>query len=231
MFQNISSVGNFIDTIIYVLPCIIIALTLHEIGHGLMAYWLGDHTAKRDGRLSLNPLKHIDPIGFILIILVGFSWAKPVMVNPYNLKDPKKDMALISLAGPLVNFILALIGVFIIYLLAILGAVGYSHAGYSFYTANSVMGYFGNLIITFISLNITLAVFNLLPIPPLDGSKFFGYILPDRLYYRYIGMGGSYAMIAVFVVIIALNGVLSQIMNFVFNIFMGLGDKIYFLIK
>jgi len=160
------------------LPALVIALVIHEFAHGYAAYKLGDLTAKHDGRLTLNPLKHLDPIGTLMIIFIGFGWAKPVMVNPYNLRNPKQDMAIISMAGPLSNFILA----FFMMLLNVFLQIMFIRHG--------VVGGAYDFIITFLTvlvfINIMLGIFNLIPIPPLDGSKLFSIILPDHLYFSYI---------------------------------------------
>ena len=160
-----------LETLLYILPAIIIALTFHELSHGYAAYMLGDVTAKNDGRLSLNPLKHIDPIGLIFIAIVGFGWAKPVMVNPNNLRNPKKDMAIISMAGPLMNILLSIL-FFIIHLLLI-------------YNFNAPM-FLRGFIQVCRDINLVLAIFNLLPIPPLDGSKVLGSLLPDSIYNKVV---------------------------------------------
>ena len=143
------------------LPAIIIGLTLHELAHGYVAYRLGDNTAARQGRLTINPLAHIDPIGFIALFLVGFGWAKPVPVNPFNMRDPQRGMLLVSLAGPATNMVIAIVT-------AILLGLGIA----------SLFPYGHDIVMRIIYINIVLAVFNLLPIPPLDGSKILAGILP-----------------------------------------------------
>ena len=153
-------------------PVLLIAFSIHELFHGLAAYMLGDSTAKNDGRLSLNPLRHIDPLGFLCVIFFRFGWAKPVMVDPNNLKNPKWDFAVISVAGPLSNLLMAFIAVMILIPLSYFGYI--THGSY-------ILAVFHE----FIWLNIVLAVFNMLPIPPLDGSKFFTVWLPDGLYYAF----------------------------------------------
>lgn len=144
---------------------IIVALTIHEFSHALSAYWLGDKTAGEDGRLSLNPLVHIDFLGFVMLLLVGFGWAKPVMVNPNNLRNSRWGMALVSLAGPLSN----LVGVFVFGLL-------YKLLSPTLGSANLL----ANFLFLLALVNVSLFVFNLIPIPPLDGSKVLFAILPDK---------------------------------------------------
>ncbi|MCL2286943.1 MAG: site-2 protease family protein [Firmicutes bacterium] len=210
--------GGFdLQWMLFGLPAIIIALTFHEFSHGLAAYLLGDKTAKRDGRLSFNPIRHIDPVGLIMMLLFRFGWAKPVMVNPYNLKNPKQDMAIISVAGPLSNFILAFITMIIL--------VFFIHA-FGMRGGTAV-----NNIATFLSvlvqINVVLGVFNMLPIPPLDGSKIFGFILPDHLYFRYIGF--RYGMFVLMgLVLFGLVGIImGPFIMAIINAFYSAASQIY----
>ncbi len=159
------------------IPCILIALSFHELAHGWMAYKLGDPTARNFGRLSMNPLKHLDPIGALAMLLLGFGWAKPVPINTRYFKKPRRDMALSALAGPVANLILAFIGCFIYYLALLLLIVLEVEV-------NTLWDIVLMFIGTFYSLNLGLAVFNLLPIPPLDGSRIAFIFLPDRLYFK-----------------------------------------------
>ena len=198
MFQNFNLTYTLIS-----LPVILLSLTLHEIAHGYTAYKLGDFTAKNDGRLSLNPLRHIDPIGFILLLIFHFGWAKPVMINPYNLKDPKKDMAVISLAGPLTNFLLSLL-----FFIPMLFMANMEFTN----TFLSILYYF--LQIGY-SMNILLAVFNILPLPPLDGSKVFGSLLPDRIYYNIMRFDSRISM--VILLLLSYSGWLSKILTPMMN--------------
>ena len=153
----------------------LIALPIHECAHGYAAYRMGDNTAQRQGRLTLNPLAHLDPIGTIAIILFGFGWAKPVPINPLNFENPKKGMMLSSLAGPLSNIGLAFLSMVLYKLSYIPAYMGAS--GAFFATIQTFLLYM-------ISINITLGVFNLLPIPPLDGSRIATYFLPQRIYFK-----------------------------------------------
>jgi Zn-dependent protease len=151
------------------IPAILIALTIHEFAHGWVAYRLGDSTAHDAGRLTLNPFAHLDIFGTIMLLLGPFGWAKPVPVNGYNLKNPKKDLLLVSLAGPFSNVITALI---FGYTLRIIVQFVPSLA------SNSNFMNFFNLCIT---LNVGISFFNLIPIPPLDGSKILAGLLPNKL--------------------------------------------------
>lgn len=139
---------------------ILVSLTLHEFSHAFVARLRGDHTAEREGRLDLNPFAHIDPIGFLALLFLGFGWAKPVPYNPYNLRHPKWDSVLVALAGPAMNVVIAVVAALCIHVLA------------GFHIVSSL-----NLLIVFLFLliliNLFLAFFNLIPVHPLDGSKLF----------------------------------------------------------
>lgn len=188
---------------VWILP-VLFAITLHEVAHGWVAHLLGDDTAANLGRLSFNPIRHIDPIGTILVpaILLAFGgfifgWAKPVPVEWRNLKHPRRDMALVAFAGPLMNLIQAIIWAFV----AKLGSFLVSTYGKS-YVAILYMGKAG------IVINIALLVLNLLPIPPLDGSRVVAAMLPSRLaaYYDKIEPYG----LLILLVLLA-SGVLGQL--------------------
>ena len=150
---------------------VLLCLTVHELCHGLAALSLGDPTAKSMDRLSLNPLRHIDWLGLLMMFTVGFGWAKPVPVDPRYFKDPKKGMALTALAGPASNFMLA-------FSLILISKGIYLYADYT----PVWNGIYNFLHLTAI-LSIGLGLFNLLPIPPLDGAKVLGGLLPDRTYF------------------------------------------------
>ncbi len=169
----------------------LIALPIHECAHGYAALRMGDYTAKRQGRLTLNPLAHFDLIGTTAIILFGFGWAKPVPINPLNFENPKKGMMISSLAGPLSNIGLAFVSMVLYKLSYIPATLGISGAFLS--TVQTFLVYM-------ISINITLGVFNLIPIPPLDGSRIATYFLPQRIYFKimqyenYIFIGLMFAL-------------------------------------
>jgi Zn-dependent protease len=158
-----------IQTLLLIAPPILLALTFHEFAHAYVANRLGDDTAKQSGRLSLNPLRHLDLLGTIMIFLVHFGWAKPVPVNPYRLKNPKKDMLWISAAGPLANMILALASGILLRIFLTMGA---SPDG------TSIMGLIIYVVFMSLQINLALAIFNILPIAPLDGSKILSGLLP-----------------------------------------------------
>lgn len=154
------------------------ALTVHEWAHSFAAYKLGDSTAKADGRLSLNPLDHLDPMGALMMLLVGFGWAKPVPVNTRYFKKPRRDYAIVSLAGPIANFLLA----FFFSFLFVIAWYGFQTAGISDTpTATVVMAIFQYSIL----MNLGLGSFNLIPLPPLDGSNVVIALLPNHLAAQY----------------------------------------------
>jgi len=149
------------EVLVLLIPVLLFALVFHEFSHGWVANKLGDPTAKNQGRLTLNPLAHLDPFGSLMILFVGFGWAKPVPVDSRYLANPRKDMMKIAFAGPASNLLLALIGGIIIRL------TGYVDT-------------FTSMLILFTQINISLAVFNMIPIPPLDGSQIFSGIMIQR---------------------------------------------------
>ena len=188
------------------LPCILLALTVHETAHGWVAHKMGDDTARNFGRLTLNPLKHIDPIGALCMIFFGIGWAKPVPVNARNFRNPRKGMALTALAGPVSNLLLAFLGILMerIWLVAV-----YSRFNNNF---TYVVWLFLTL---FYMLNLSLAVFNMIPIPPFDGSRILFIFLPDKLYFGIM----KYERIIMLVLLVLLwTGVLSIPITYVVNL-------------
>jgi Zn-dependent protease len=156
-------------------PGLLIALILHEVAHGYVAYLLGDPTAKAQGRLSLNPLKHLDPIGTLAFFFVRFGWAKPVPINPRYFKNPRQGMMLTAMAGPLTNFVLAALFAMALHAMP---ALGVPPGNFLFLAC-----YYG------VFVNLILGAFNLIPIPPLDGSNVLAYFLPPRMAYKYTSFG------------------------------------------
>ena len=161
------------QTLVVVLASLL-CITVHETCHGLAAYWMGDDTAKRMGRLTLNPLKHVDLVGLIMMALVHFGWAKPVPINMRRFRNPKAGMALTALAGPVSNVLLALVAL-LLSSVVILVAMGTAHYG-------TLISYLILFFEYMAVLSAGLAVFNLFPIPPLDGSKVLFALLPDSSY-------------------------------------------------
>lgn len=163
----------------------LVSISVHESSHALSAYWLGDDTAKRSGRISLNPLRHLDPLGFLMMVVVHFGWAKPVPVNPARMtkvKSQKTGMALTALAGPLSNLLLAFVFGCLYFICAYAGGMKLWMM-LDGYTDGSGLHYWLTIFLErFLILNVGLAVFNLIPISPLDGSKILAIILPEASY-------------------------------------------------
>ncbi|MBQ2733501.1 MAG: site-2 protease family protein [Clostridia bacterium] len=167
--------------ILVALPVVLFALTVHEVSHGYAAYKLGDPTAYNFGRLTLNPAKHLDLMGTLCMLIAGFGWAKPVPVNARYFKNYKRDMAITAAAGPLSNFIMGTLGA-LLYGLVIRGFNAWLEADPSMSIYN--FGYAVSLLFFYFSfLNFSLCFFNLIPIPPFDGSRILFTFLPDRLYF------------------------------------------------
>lgn len=217
----LDQIVDYLIILLLSVPSVLVALTIHELSHGLVAYWMGDPTAKYMGRLTLNPLKHIDIIGALCMLFFRFGWAKPVPVNPNYFKNPRLGMALTALAGPVSNLLLGFIGAFFFVLsYKIMGDATVEGFWYHALDAWFTFNYY------FVWLNISLALFNLIPIPPLDGSKVLLSFLPDSVsqwvykYQHYISLG--------FFVLLFLNsrifngvltGWLSQLVELIFEAF------------
>jgi len=207
--------SNLIPQIIQILfsiPCVLIAITFHEFAHGYAAAKLGDPTAESLGRLTLNPLKHLDPLGALCMLLFRFGWAKPVPINPRYFKKPRRDLAITALAGPAVNILLSFLGMLLCRMLAaILNVTPLAENDGFAATAFALLVTF---LMYFYQLNASFAVFNLLPIPPLDGSRLFSLLLPPTWYVkilryeRYIALG-----MLVLLYIGILDGPLSFLVN------------------
>lgn len=204
--------SNPLSFFIYLLA-LLIAITVHEFSHAKVADYLGDPTPRLQGRLTLNPLVHLDPIGMLLLFLVGFGWGKPVMFDPFNLKNPRKDAALISIAGPGSNFIVALLlffllKLFILFKLSFLVTIGYA------------------LFIPIIFLNILLGVFNFIPIAPLDGFKIVGGLLSEDKAHEWYQLE-RYGLIFLIILLLPFGQgnmlffVIRPIINFLVNLFLG----------
>ncbi|OAT86448.1 site-2 protease family protein [Desulfotomaculum copahuensis] len=191
------------------LPGIVLGLTLHELAHGWTAYRMGDHTARDQGRLTLNPAAHVDIIGLILLFVAGFGWAKPVPVNPFNFRgDRRRGMMLVSLAGPATNL-----------LLAVLGAVLLGLGGWK-------LPYGQEILSALIQINVVLAIFNLIPVPPLDGSKILAGLLPGSQRWIY-GLEQYGTIVLLFLLFTGVIGrVLGWIIFPVYRLLLGLANAL-----
>lgn len=190
--------------IIWSIPAVLIAITVHEYAHGLVAYYYGDNTAKMLGRLTLNPIAHLDPVGTIMLIIFRIGWAKPVPINYANLRNPKMDMIKVSLGGPLSNILVSL-------LFALLYRLN------NIFLQNIIFNNFNNFSNIFLTLirgwviflqtgvliNLVLAFFNLIPIPPLDGHHILLGILPPKLAKQYSKLNNTYGMVILFILIMS----------------------------
>ena len=196
------------EIIILLIPALVFSLSFHEFAHAWMAYRLGDNTAARLGRLTLNPISHLDPIGSLALLLMGFGWAKPVPVDPRYLENPKKDMVKVAAAGPISNIILAIVAALVLRLLFSTDLL-----------TNNIKTFF----IIFMQINITLAVFNLLPVSPLDGSQILTPFLEKHFSFDLVWKMQVYGPRVLFFVIIFSMitdiHIFSFIINPIFNFF------------
>lgn len=168
-------IDYIVTKVIYWVPAILIALSLHEFAHGWASYMLGDPTPKSQGRLSINPFQHLDLFGTLLLFFAGFGWAKPVQVDSRYYENPKSDMVKVALAGPIMNFVVAFFSFLIIGFLEKVNV-----------PLNIISNYVATLLYYIALINIGLGIFNLIPVPPLDGSKVLFAILPAKSYFSYM---------------------------------------------
>lgn len=194
---------NTISQLIIQAPPLLLALTLHEFAHGYVAYRLGDPTAKNAGRLTLNPLSHLDPIGTIAFFFIKFGWAKPVPVNPVYFKNPRKDMLWVALAGPVTNLLLAVVSAILLRIVIFAAAIlPYSQL------LHAILVPFSMMLVASVWINLVLCIFNFLPIPPLDGSRILTGLLPEDMARSYASFE-KYGFIII--LLLAFSGVLSKI--------------------
>ena len=198
--------------IVYILRALVvlIAIPFHEAAHALVSHWLGDDTAVRAGRLSLNPLRHFDPLGALCMLIGGVGWAKPVGVNPRNYKNPKVGMAISAAAGPISNFLLAWVSM-ILYKCVIYSGLGG--------LVPALMLFLYDMVV----MNLSLGVFNLIPVPPFDGSRIVLLFLPQRLYFKAMQYERQIMLIVLLPVFFGLlNRPLSIVVNFMWELLVGL---------
>ena len=188
----------FIMILAYI-PALLIAIVMHEFAHGIVAYWNGDDTAKLAGRLNVNPVKHFDPIGFLMLAVIGFGWAKPVPINPNNFNHYRSGLAFTAIAGVVCNFLIAFVatGLFALYLFATKSAVMNMQAGTAAYYAFSFFEY---LLVYIVLINLTLMAFNLIPVYPLDGFRLVETLAkPDNRYVAFNYRYGSFLLLGLIV--------------------------------
>jgi len=221
----VESVINWLLDFLITLPVILLSLSVHEFMHGFAAYRLGDSTAKYMGRLSLNPLRHIDPLGFVALIFFHVGWAKPVSVNARAFKNPKRDMAITALAGPVSNFVLAFLFSFVSVFLYRLGLT------LGWFAGNEISPFYVLWLMTryMVIINLGLGIFNLIPIPPLDGSKILYAFLPYRVIVKIVPYE-KYLQFAMLLLlwIGALSVPIQRGVTFFLNLFTDLAMGVFF---
>ena len=193
---------SYLANRLLMVPIVLIALTFHEFSHGWVSSKLGDPTPRMTGRLTLNPLAHLDPVGALLMVITGFGWARPVQINPGYYKNPKRGMAITAAAGPLSNLVLAF-AVMLIYTLILILNYRWGLFGSSIDTISS-------FVIMFVRGNLCFMVFNVIPIPPLDGSRVLGVFLSDRAYFK-LQQFERYSFILI--IVLSLLGVFDRIIG------------------
>ena len=210
--NNLLNIFGGIDVINLLITILVLSLSIsvHEASHAYAAFRMGDDTAALSGRLTLNPLKHIDPLGFLMFLVLGIGYAKPVPINPARFteaKSTRQGIVYTSLWGPLSNIILGTISWFL-YCLIYTAAIGFG------WTGSSVVLVFLQLFVNLYVVNMWLAVFNLLPVPPLDGYKIFGALLPQNIYYKVMQQERIIGMVFI-VIVVFFRGALSTVLNWI----------------
>jgi len=197
---------------------LVFALVLHELGHAAAALYFGDDTAKKMGRLTLNPLAHLDPLGTLLLLFIGFGWAKPVPINPLKFRNYRLGLFVVSIAGIAVNLTLSVLSA-----LALKALIAYAPEQVlaAFRGQNTLLGSLALALYYFSSLNLVLAVFNLLPIPPLDGSKILQSLLPLR-YHRFLWRLEQYSWLSFLLIVTVLREPIHQIIRYTQQAFFDL---------
>ena len=217
LLMNVVLGGRSIESIIYALPGVIVAMTFHEFAHAWVATKLGDDTPRLQGRLNLNPMSHIDPVGIVCLALLGFGWGKPVQINPRNFDGKyslSKAEAMVAVAGPVMNFIIAFIFLII-----------YGVYGLTVTTITHTTRIISSIIVSIISVNLGLGVFNLIPIYPLDGSKVLNHFLPYRA--REWMINNQFILTIIVFCIVFYTDIISYISTYILTGMMWLVDWIF----
>ena len=220
MLKEFFSYENLLSLCLWI-PVILLSISFHEFAHGWVAYRLGDPTAKEAGRLTLNPVKHFNLFGFLMMMIVHFGWATPVPVNPNYFKNPSKGMLYTALAGPAANMILALISSLLYSIFAAI--VSLITVMPSDFVLNIIQNT-GTLLVYMLYMNIGLAVFNLIPIYPLDGSRVLGYFMPQK-YHEFMAKYGQYIQIAFMLLLICtsfIGNIISVVQSSVANLLVSM---------
>ncbi|MBR3878497.1 MAG: site-2 protease family protein [Clostridia bacterium] len=215
-------VREMIINLLLLIPVIIISLSVHEAAHGYMAYRMGDRTAYNCGRVTLNPAKHLDPMGSLCMLVFGYGWAKPVPINARNFRNPKYGMAYTAIAGPISNILLGIIGTILYAVVNFLLYYFWADIAGNEFLAN-VLRAILTLLFYLGYMNFVLAIFNLIPIPPFDGSRFFSLFLPAKTYFAMMKYE-RYIMVGILVFMI----VCSRLFNF--SPFGWLAEKLFDLV-
>ena len=205
---------GWLITKLIILPGIIIGLSFHEFAHAFVAEKLGDNTPRLQGRVTLNPMAHIDPVGFIALLFVGFGWGQPVEIDPRNFRNRRKDELMVSLAGVVMNLLLAIVFTIVLKI--------YVTASGSWPSMDTLGGMAGELIFYIIWINLVLMVFNLLPIPPLDGFNVVTELFDLRKYdWWYTVYNNGFIILLILIAIDFTDRIMDPILNFFLNIVMG----------
>lgn len=206
-------------SLIISIPGLLLAITMHEFAHGWAAYLMGDTTAKYSGRLSLNPLHHLDPIGALCMLFFRFGWAKPVPINPNNFKNHRRGVIVVSIAGPFANFLLGLVSCIIYYLFV-----------FVIHSDSSWIEFLSQIVLYSIFMNVGLMIFNLIPVPPLDGSKILLEFLPYRVKYQIYQYERYFSLILIILVYAGtMTPVLSLLQGYVITFYEFVARNLIFL--